>query len=99
MWIGIDHSAGRQLEQQSQIVNKLLSPIKTLKEVDVEKFNPHVTIARMKSGKKKENLVSFIRERKSKEFGVTKIQRLRLKLSTLMPSGPEYSDIHVFDKQ
>lgn len=99
VWIGIDHAVGRELEEQAHIVNKLLSPIKTLKEVDVEKFNPHVTIARMKSGRNKENLVGFIREHKNQEFGVAKIQSLRLKLSTLTPAGPEYSDIHVFERQ
>ena len=99
VWVGVDHSSGRQLEEQAKIVNKLLSPIKTLKEVDVEKFNPHVTIARMKSGRNKEHLVSFIRQHKNQEFGIAKIQSLRLKLSTLTPAGPEYSDIHVFERQ
>jgi 2'-5' RNA ligase len=52
----------------------------------------------VRSGKHKEELVNFVREKKDIEFGTTKIHSLRLKQSTLTPHGPEYSDLHVFEK-
>ncbi|MGI0090658.1 MAG: RNA 2',3'-cyclic phosphodiesterase [Nitrososphaerales archaeon] len=96
VWVGIDQ--GKQLEQQALTVNNLLKSINTLRKVDDEKFSPHVTIARVRSGRNKEKLVDFVRERKNQELGVVKIRHLRLKLSTLTPAGPEYSDLHVFEK-
>ena len=80
------------MEKQALVVNDLLKSVPTLGKVDDEKFSPHVTIARMRSGRNKENLVNFVRENKEMEFGTTKIHNLRLKQSTLTPYGPQYSD-------
>ncbi|MDA4130227.1 MAG: RNA 2',3'-cyclic phosphodiesterase [Thaumarchaeota archaeon] len=97
IWIGIDPASASRLEAQASLVNSLLKPIRTLKEDGSERFSPHVTIARVRSGRNKEELVSFIRENKERDFGTSKIRNLRLKLSQLTPSGPEYTDLHVFE--
>jgi len=99
VWVGIDPSSGKEMARQALVVNDLLKSVHTLGRVDDEKFSPHVTIARMRSGRNKEELVNFIQENKDIEFGTTKIRNLRLKLSTLTPHGPEYTDLHVFEKQ
>ncbi len=93
VWVGIDPKSGSEMEKQALIVNDLLKSVHTLSKVDDEKFSPHVTIARVRSGRNKENLVNFVRENKEIEFGTTKIHNLRLKQSTLTPYGPQYSDI------
>jgi len=98
VWVGIDPNSGKEMAKQALIVNDLLKSVHTLGKVDDEKFSPHVTIARMRSGTNKEDLVNFIHENKDIEFGTTRIRNLRLKLSTLTPYGPQYSDLHVFEK-
>jgi RNA 2',3'-cyclic 3'-phosphodiesterase len=97
IWIGIDPQSASQLEIQSAKVNSLLEAIPALKNEKPEKFSPHVTIARVRSGKNKDQLVDFIHVNKRKDFGSSKIRNLRLKLSHLTPAGPEYSDLHVFE--
>jgi RNA 2',3'-cyclic 3'-phosphodiesterase len=97
VWVGIDHSSASQLEKQALSVNSLLKAVPTLNSDEkAERFSPHVTIARVRSGRNKEKLAEFIREHRSMELGSTKIKNLRLKLSHLTPAGPEYSDLHVF---
>jgi 2'-5' RNA ligase len=98
VWIGIDDTSKRSLEAHALEVNNLLKNVHTLGRVDDERFSPHITVARVRSGKNKENLVEFVRKEKNREFGTAHIHKLRLKLSTLTPAGPEYSDLHVFEK-
>lgn len=98
VWVGIDRTSQELMGRQALEVNRLLESITTLRPVDHEKFSPHVTIARVRSGKNKESLVDFVRKNKDMELGMTRIQNLRLKLSNLTPHGPEYSDLHVFEK-
>ena len=97
IWIGIDPASASRLEKQAKLVNSLLESVHTLKSDESERFSPHVTISRVRSGKNKDKLVSFIHEHINQEIGSVKIKNLRLKLSHLTPSGPEYSDLHVFE--
>jgi RNA 2',3'-cyclic 3'-phosphodiesterase len=98
VWVGIDPSSGEKLEKQARTVNSLLESIGTLHRDSSDKFSPHITIARVRSGRNKEQLVDFIGSHKNDELGATKIGSLRLKLSHLTPAGPEYFDLHVFEK-
>jgi 2'-5' RNA ligase len=97
VWVGIDPMSASSLEEQASSVNSLLQAVPTLKNIDSEKFSPHVTIARVRSGRNKDKLVDFIHVNKTKDFGTSQIRNLRLKLSQLTPAGPEYSDLHVFE--
>ena len=98
VWIGIDAASGEKLEEQATVVNKLLAPINTIHRDNADRFSPHVTIARVRSGKNKDRLVQFVQDHRTVEFGKTNIKNLRLKLSHLTPAGPEYSDLHVFER-
>lgn len=98
VWVGIDPESKLKMEKQALAVNELLKSVPTLAKVDDEKFSPHVTIARVRSGRNKEELVNLVRKNKEVEFGTTRIRHLRLKQSTLTPYGPQYSDLHVFEK-
>jgi RNA 2',3'-cyclic 3'-phosphodiesterase len=98
VWVGIDPASGAQLEKQAALVNELLKSVHTLRIDDKsERFSPHVTIARVKSGRNKEKLADFIRQNRNQELGSIRIKNLRLKLSHLTPAGPEYSDLHIFE--
>ena len=97
IWVGIDSGSATSIESQAFNVNSLLQTVPTLKNIDSKKFSPHVTLARVRSGRSKDRLVDFIHENKTKDFGTSQIRNLRLKLSLLTPAGPEYSDLHVFE--
>ncbi|MEM3442722.1 MAG: 2'-5' RNA ligase family protein, partial [Candidatus Bathyarchaeia archaeon] len=63
---------------------------------DPKGFSPHLTIARVKSGRNKAELAKFIGEHSNYEFGVVKAECLRLKRSDLTPKGPVYSTLREF---
>jgi 2'-5' RNA ligase len=56
-------------------------------------FVPHLTLARVKTAKRKEQLAASIKEMSDLEFGVTRAQAVELKQSTLTPKGPIYSTL------
>ena len=59
-------------------------------------FSPHLTIARVRSGRNKVELVKCISENVNHEFGVIRAECLRLKRSNLTPKGPIYSTLKEF---
>jgi 2'-5' RNA ligase len=60
---------------------------------DRKGFSPHLTIARVRSGKNKAQLIKLIRELENHEFGAVKAECFRLKKSDLSPKGPIYSTL------
>jgi 2'-5' RNA ligase len=56
-------------------------------------FVPHLTLARVKTAKRKEHLVALIRKMENVEFGITSAQAIELKQSTLTSKGPIYSTL------
>ena len=60
---------------------------------DPKGFSPHLTIARVKTGRNKAELVRCIEELVNYEFGVVKANCLKLKKSALTPKGPIYSTL------
>ncbi|MEM1514919.1 MAG: RNA 2',3'-cyclic phosphodiesterase [Thermoproteota archaeon] len=58
---------------------------------DDKGFSPHITIARVKSGRGRGGLAEIIRKYEDYKFGVIKARCLRLKKSVLTPRGPIYS--------
>jgi 2'-5' RNA ligase len=60
---------------------------------DHKGFSPHLTIARVRSGRNKQQLAEFITENANYEFGAINAKCLRLKRSNLTPKGPIYSTL------
>jgi 2'-5' RNA ligase len=58
-------------------------------------FSPHLTICRVKSVKDKQLLLQTLEKFSEHEVGEEEIRQLKLKKSTLTPSGPVYTDIVV----
>lgn len=58
---------------------------------DSKGFSPHLTLARVRTGRNKAQLSNFIQASADYEFGVVKADCLRLKKSVLTPQGPIYS--------
>jgi len=91
IWVGIEKGSDEAKEIHSQLEPRLrkigLIP-------DKKGFSPHLTIARVRSGRNRSELVNILNELKEYDFGVIQAEFLRLKRSTLKPDGPIYSTIH-----
>lgn len=90
VWAGITQGANElrsvfdQLEPQLQSLGFAAEP---------RGFNPHLTIARVRSGRNRAELTKSIGDNKDCEFGVVHAKCLRLKKSVLTPKGPIYSTL------
>ena len=56
-------------------------------------FSPHLTIARVRSGRNKPQLADFVKKNAKYDFGFVEAKCLRLKKSQLTPKGPIYSNL------
>jgi 2'-5' RNA ligase len=63
---------------------------------DFKGFLPHLTIARVKSPKNKEQLINLVKNKSAYNIGVIRIKSLKLKKSNLSSVGPIYSTIKNF---
>jgi 2'-5' RNA ligase len=57
-------------------------------------FAPHITVARVSSGRQREALVDVVSAWRDREFGVFGVDGIQLKRSVLTPRGPVYSTLH-----
>jgi len=93
VWAGITEGADQLRDVFSQLEPRLrglgFAP-------DSKGFSPHLTIARVRSGRNKAQLADFVNKNASHEFGTIKAECLRLKKSALSPKGPTYSTLKEF---
>jgi len=91
VWIGII-----QGQEQLSIISQNIEP--KLRQIgmaaDNKGFNPHLTIARVKSGMNREALSKALSEMREIAIGSIHVNSVRLKKSVLTPKGPIYSTIH-----
>ena len=57
------------------------------------RFSPHITIARIRSGRNSDRLVETVTGLRDVDFGGAEVVHVKLKKSVLTPRGPIYSDI------
>jgi 2'-5' RNA ligase len=90
VWAGMTNG----VEQLESIFTQLEPQIRELGfEKDAYGFSPHLTIARVRSAKDKQNLAELLTKKGDFEVGTIKANCLRLKKSQLSPKGPTYSTI------
>jgi len=90
IWAGIRKGA----EESTEIFNQLEPSLRQLGfKPDPKGFSPHLTLARVKTGRNKTELTSRIQELADYDFGVVRADCLRLKKSVLTPKGPIYSTL------
>ena len=88
IWVGIQEGG----EELSKIFGQLEPRFCLLGFApDSRGFSPHLTIARVKSGRNKSELARSVTEIGAFEFGKVRAESLRLKKSVLTPQGPIYS--------
>jgi 2'-5' RNA ligase len=90
VWAGIRKGS----EQLRNIFQQLEPRIQALGfKPDPKGFSPHLTIARVKTGRNKAELTACINKLADYEFGIIQAKCLRLKKSVLTPKGPIYSTL------
>lgn len=93
IWAGITEGG----DQMQDIFNQLEPDLQKLGfNPDRKGFSPHLTIARVKSGRNKTQLAEYVKEHENYEFGKVEANCLRLKKSTLTPKGPIYTTLREY---
>ena len=93
VWAGITQGA----EQLKNIFSQLEPKLRGLGFTpDTRGFSPHLTIARVRSGRNKQQLAEFLTKKANYEIGTVDARCLRLKKSALTPRGPIYSTLKEF---
>jgi 2'-5' RNA ligase len=93
IWAGITQGAN----QLKNIFSQLEPKLRSLGFVpDTRGFSPHLTIARVRSGRNKQQLAEFLTKNTDYEVGTVDARCLRLKKSALTPKGPIYSTLKEF---
>lgn len=92
VWVGSDEVGGALLSSLARTVE---SKIAHLKVGDRRPFTPHLTVARVRSGRNKAALINLINSNLNTVFGEDLLTQLKLKKSELTPSGPIYTDLYV----
>lgn len=96
VWAGITKGA----DQLKSVFSQIEPTLRRLGFTpDHRGFSPHLTIARVRSGRNKQQLASFLTKNLNYEFGAVNAKCLRLKKSTLTPKGPIYSTLKEFCPQ
>lgn len=93
VWAGIRAGTNQLVSIVNQLEPRLL---KLGLSADSKGFSPHLTIARVRSGENKKQLVDFVVENTDYDFGTIKAECLRLKKSVLSPKGPTYLTLKEF---
>lgn len=90
VWAGIQKGA----DELANVSNQLEPSLRRLGfKPDPKGFSPHLTIARVRTGRNKNALIQCIKDLANYEFGTVEAECLRLKKSVLTPKGPIYSTL------
>jgi len=90
VWAGIRKGA----DELKNVFNQLEPNLQELGfRPDPKGFSPHLTLARVKTGRNKAELARCVQDLTDYDFGVVRADCLRLKKSVLTPKGPLYSTL------
>ena len=92
LWVGVRRDESL-IEIQSTLENEL-DKIRFPKEKRT--YHPHLTLGRVKIPHHLESILSIVEEHREFEFGHMMVRRLTLFLSTLKPTGAEYTILSEF---
>lgn len=89
IWIGLDGA-----ESLGTIASTLDRKLEALGfSPEGRRWQPHVTIARVKGARNLDRVRTTVAAHSSDEFGTVQVDRIRLKRSVLSPRGPEYTTV------
>jgi len=78
------------------IARGVISALEGIGERDDRPFRPHITLARVRSGRNVRELTEALRQIAGMEFGTISLREIKLKSSTLTANGPIYRDEGVY---
>jgi 2'-5' RNA ligase len=90
IWVGVQEG-WTQIQQIYEQTESIFSGLGFPRES--RKFSPHITIARVKTGRRREEIAGFLRRLEGQPFGSFTVNKVRLKQSVLSGSGPRYSTL------
>ena len=91
IWVGVDED-----EILKDLHDKLDKEFNSIGFDLDRKFSSHLTIGRMKSAKGKDKVKNTIETYNNIDIGTMEVNSIKLKKSTLTPSGPRYEDLLEF---
>lgn len=91
VWIGFKEGREKLIELQ----HSLDANLRKLNFKPENRFDPHLTIGRVKSPRGKEELKNFVLKHKDTDFGSAVIDKVELKKSVLTPKGAVYSTVKI----
>ena len=94
VWVGLDRDGG---DEMGRVAEAVIERIRDLSLGDARPFTPHLTVARIRSGRNKDRLLQLLHETQDKVFGEDLLSALKLKRSQLTPRGPIYSDVYTLN--
>ncbi len=89
LWIGINK--GEIIGEIAKKIDNDLSNIGFKKEK--RKFSPHITIARVKSAKNKDEIIKILKKHRDETLLKMKVNSIKLKKSRLTQKGPIYETL------
>ncbi|WP_309493619.1 RNA 2',3'-cyclic phosphodiesterase [Candidatus Hecatella orcuttiae] len=91
VWVGMSEGA----EKLGEIAKNLEAGLRRIGiPPDPKGFSPHLTLARVKTGKNREELSRLLAQHSQTPVGRMEVKAVRLKRSILTPKGPRYSTVH-----
>jgi 2'-5' RNA ligase len=91
IWAGVKEGSGDFVNLAKALEGKLSSIRSEEREP-----SPHLTIARVKSGRNADRLVREVDSLGDVKIGEVRVNEIKLKQSVLTPQGPIYSDVKTF---
>ena len=89
VWVGLE--GAEPLGRIASLLNRELDALGF--RAENRRWEPHVTVARVKSGRNLDRIRAAIDAFSNEEFGGVVVDRIRLKRSVLRPEGPEYATV------
>jgi 2'-5' RNA ligase len=94
VWVGMPRDDAAKARP---IAEAVIGALEGIGERDRRPFEVHLTLARVRSGRNREELTALIEASSERPFGVLRLTTIALKSSQLTPSGPVYSDLGVYN--
>jgi RNA 2',3'-cyclic 3'-phosphodiesterase len=91
IWVGVRDSSGMLADMQKRVVDAVHGQGLRTEE---RSFKPHLTLGRMRSRQRADELTSILASAKNTSCGAVEVQRLLLMQSHLEHQGVRYSILH-----
>lgn len=92
IWCGLEEPSGA-LEKIYYALDEALAPYAEKEEH--RKFSPHITLGRVGTPRRREEMQRLIDENRALEIGAQPVERVTVMMSELTPKGPFYTPLGV----